>query len=198
MRAFQQESKETEDLIYLMDEFRNGAADALTDFVTGAKSAEDAFKDFFDSIADAITRMIAQRWMDQLFGQQGSTGAGTSGGGWLGAIMGAFTGSGSSSQGSFADLFGGAWGFAAGGMMPANSFAQVNERGFEMATVSGKDYMLTGAKPVQITPNHRLGGGPVQLSQQFVVAGRMDSRTADQMARQAATEGRRALTRNGA
>ena len=31
-----------------MDHFRDGAADALSEFVLGTKSAEDALKDFFD------------------------------------------------------------------------------------------------------------------------------------------------------
>lgn len=67
----------------------------------------------------------------------------------MGAVFGAlFGGAGGSSAGSMTDLFSGSWGFASGGMAPANGIFEVNERGFELATVGNKDYMLTGPNPV--------------------------------------------------
>ena len=93
-KAMDKEIAGMDQRIALMDTFRNEASNALTDFVTGAESAEEALKDFFDSMASAITKAISDQWMQQLFGTQGSTGAGTSGGGWLNAIVGALFGGG--------------------------------------------------------------------------------------------------------
>ena len=52
---------------------------------------------------------------------------------------------------------------------------------------------------LNITPNHRLGSGlaPVTVNQQLVVQGRMDSRTAAQIAQETTQAGRLALRRNG-
>lgn len=84
-----------------MDEFRRGAGDALSEFVLGTKSAEEALRDFFDSMHEYIIRAISQRWMDQLFGPQGSTGQGTAGGGifgnWFAALLGNGAGGGATS-----------------------------------------------------------------------------------------------------
>lgn len=169
--------------IELMDEFRGGLVDGLTDIVTGAKSAKEAFKDFFDDMAAKITRMIAEKWIEQAFGQMGTSGSGsgTSGGNWIGALFGAF--------------FGG--GKASGGPTFPNTLYEVNERGFEMASVGGRDYMLTGSKPVQITPNNRLGGGTSNLNQTFVVQGTPDRRTREQMARDSGRAARRGMSRTG-
>src|SRR5690606_14017186 len=110
------------------------------------------WRDFLDDLTAQLNRWAANGIVDQLFGKQGTTGQGTAGGGWLSALF----GSSGSSQGSIMDLFSGAWGFADGGTMAGNSFARVNERGFEMATVGGNDYLLTGNRPVKITPHERL------------------------------------------
>lgn len=79
--------------------------------------------------------MIADRWIEKIFGQQGSAGLGSSGGELLGGILGAFFGPNIT-------------GFASGGWAPANGLFEINERGFEIATVGNKDYMLTGPSPV--------------------------------------------------
>ena len=46
--------------VRFLDELRYSAVDTLTDIVTGAKSAKDALKDFFDNLAAMVTRMIAE------------------------------------------------------------------------------------------------------------------------------------------
>lgn len=74
----------------IMDGFRRGAVDTLSDIVTGAASAKDAMRSFFDGLAEQVTRMIAQRWIDQLFGAPGTSGAGTGGGNLIGSILGMF------------------------------------------------------------------------------------------------------------
>ena len=68
-----------------------------------------------------VTRMIAERWIQQLFGATGTTGSSTTGGNFFGSLIGA--------------LFGG--GKAAGGWAMPNTMYEVNERGFEMASVGG-------------------------------------------------------------
>lgn len=93
-KAMDEQEKRLGIQIDAMDAFRDGAADALTDFVTGTKSAEDALKDFADSMAQMVTRAIADQWMQKLFGAQGSSGGGTSGGNWLGSLIGSLFGSG--------------------------------------------------------------------------------------------------------
>jgi hypothetical protein len=180
--ALHEEAKAISRQVELMDTFRTEASNALADVVSGTKSLSDAFKDMFDNIADRITQMIADRWIEQLFGEMGSTGGGTSGGGWIAAIAG---------------LFGG--GKASGGWTSPNTMYEVNERGFEMASVRGRDYMLTGSSPVHITPNHQIAGagGGVSLNQTFVVQGTPDRRTREQMARESGREAARGIARTG-
>jgi hypothetical protein len=166
--------------VRFLDEFRYSAVDALTDIVTGAKSAKDALKDFFDNLAAMVTRMIAERWIESLFGKPGTTGANTSGGNFFGSLIGM--------------LFGG--GKASGGWAMPNTMYEVNERGFEMASVGGRDYLLTGDSPVNITPNHMLGGSGMTQVNNFNYAAPYDQRTAQQTAQRVAFETRRASSRN--
>jgi len=166
--------------VRFLDELRYSAVDTLTDIVTGAKSAKDALKDFFDNLAAMVTRMIAERWIQQLFGSPGTTGANTSGGNFFGSLIGM--------------LFGG--GKASGGWAMPNTMYQVNERGFEMASVGGRDYLLTGDSPVNITPNHMLGGSGMTQVNNFNYAAPYDQRTAQQTAQRVAFETRRASSRN--
>jgi len=162
-----------------MDQVRGQFSDFFTDTITGAKSVGDAFKDMADNIAGIITRMIADQWVEQLFGGFGTSGAGTTGGGWMSALAG---------------LFGG--GRANGGWAQANTMYEVNERGLEMATVRGRDYLLTGKNPVEITPNHRLAsGGGITSNNSFYLAAPTDKRTQQQIAARTAFELKRAAAR---
>ncbi|HVI59325.1 MAG TPA: hypothetical protein VM619_10730 [Luteimonas sp.] len=188
----QQEAMQNEDLIRGMDNARAVAYDFLMDL---PRKGKGAWQDFLDNLTDMLDRWAAKGIVDQLFGPQGTTGQGTTGGGWLSSLIGAFAGSGSS-QGSLIDLFSGGWGFADGGTMAANSFARVNERGFEMATVGGNDYLLTGNRPVKITSHERLGGGGVTQNVTFNVQGVIDRRTKDQIANDMLKQGVRANQRN--
>ena len=171
-------------------EVQHDLSDSIYDFVTGAKSAKDAVKDFFDSVAQYITRMIADKWAEKIAGMFSGASSGSSGGGSLwGEILGAFFSSGS---------IGVTPGAASGGWRPGNSMFEVNERGFEMASVGGRDYMLTGSSPVQITPNHALPrAGATGLTQNFYLPGPADLRTRTQLAQQTAVAGRTAMARNG-
>lgn len=204
-KAFEKEAEAMQATVNLMDDFRFAASDALTDFVTGAKSAKDALKDFFDSVAEQITRAIAEKWVAQLFGQAGTTGQGTQGGGWLNAIMGLFTGSaGASSAGGVADLFAsGSFGyFDKGGYTGAAGASDVT--GF----VHGKEFVIDAANTRRLGVDYlghlNNGGQPAiasrgPVSQTFVtnVQGRLDRKTEDQLARKQGREARRAMSRTG-
>ena len=160
--------------ISLMDGFRDSASDALSSVVMGTNSVKEAFADMVNNIANQITRMIANRWIEQLFGESGTTGAGSSGG-LVKAIAGIFAG-----------------GRANGGWAPSNSIVEVNERGLEMATVRGRQYMLTGESPVQVTPNHALPSGAGPQVNNFNFARPESPKTQTQIAARLSYEQRRA------
>lgn len=128
-----------EQQIDLMDTFRSESSNALASVISGTKSLKDAFLDMLTAISDRITQIISDRLIEQLFGQMGTTQTG-SGGGWIASL--------------FGGLFG--QGRANGGWAQPWNITPVNERGIEMATVRGRDYLLTGNSPAQITPNHQL------------------------------------------
>jgi hypothetical protein len=160
-KALQQQRDAMEDQIELMD----GARDAGREFFDSMRDGEGivkSLKDAFGSFADALYDWATNSLIEGLFGKQGQP-AGGSSGGWINSLIGAFSSTGNS-QGSLMDLFSGSWGFANGGNMSPYSIAPVNERGFEMASIGGRDYMLTGPNSVRITPNHMLGGGGMTIN----------------------------------
>lgn len=168
----------------LQAEVEYGLADAIYDVASGAKSAGDAIKDFFDDLAKYILRMITENWAKQIAGLFTNTGGGGNAGtgtNWFAALAGALLGGGKASGGT-------AW---------PNSMYQVNERGFEMATVGGNDYMLTGSQPVKITPNHQLQGGGLVQNIQFNVQGRVSDETRSQAAAKVAYATQLVTARNG-
>ncbi len=168
------------EVVRTLDTIRRAGTDAFTDFVTGAKSAKDAFRDFMDSIAQMITRAIAEQWMTKLFGQFGTSGAGTSGGGFLASLLGG--------------LFGG--GRAIGGPVSGGRVYQVNERGApEIYTAGGKQFLLA-PRDGRVTPATAAAGGRMsQINQTFVVNGTPDRMTRQQMLRAAGAETSRAVRR---
>lgn len=165
--------------VSFVDDLRSEFQGFFSDVISGNKSIKDSFSDMLESIGNMIANRIAQNWVDQLFGQSGQSGGGQFGN-WLSGL---------------ASIFGG--GKAGGGWAAANTVYEVNERGLEMASVNGRDYLLTGDKPVHITPNNRLAGGGVTLNQNVVIAGRPDRRTPEQMARETGREAQRGLARTG-
>lgn len=175
---------ETVDLLYeqgeavraqieVMDAFRYEMGGALADVISGTKSLKDAFLDMLDSISRRISQIISDRLIEQMFGQMGTTSTGSSGG-WLAAL---------------GSLFGG--GKASGGWAKPNTIYEVNERGLEMATVGGRDYMLTGNQPVHVTPNHRLGTGGSNVTNNFAFSAPTSPKTQTQMAARVGYELRR-------
>lgn len=187
--AFAQEAEAKQRSIDLMDDFRRGFSDALTDFVTGAKSAKEAFKDLFDGIAQQITRAIAQHWADQLFGAQGTSGGGSAGG-WFQSILGALFSSGGNGAGagaasgssSFLSWMGG--GYANGGYTgdgPRNGVAGVVHYGEVVVPAKVVDDIRTGRSP-------QLRSGSSVIQQTIVVQGVMRDHTPLQIAQASARE----------
>lgn len=166
-------------------ELNKNIADSLYDVVSGAESAGDAVKGFMDELNAQILRNITQDWADALTDMfKGfANGSGGGAGSWWGSLMGAFG-------------FGG--GMANGGTAQPWSIHEVNERGIEMATVRGRQYLLTGSAPVEVTPHRELvsaGGGGVTVN--FNGYGRPDRRTAQQAAADVGVAAQRSLARNG-
>ncbi len=157
----------------LMDDMRGEFRNFFEDIISGAESVGDAFKNLINGIADAITRFVSQRLVEQLFGGFGTLQGGSTG--WLSAIAG---------------LFGGRR--ASGGWTSPNTMYEVNERGIEMATVRGRDYLLTGNSPVEITPNHRLGFGGASIVNNFAFSAPTSPKTQSQVAARVGYEIRRA------
>lgn len=149
--------------------FTDSFSSAFSDFVTGAKSASDAFKAFADSVVSQIARIAAQNIANDIFGSAG-TGGGNSG---------VFSGIGS----FFADLFGGAR--AGGGNVDYNKAYMVGENGPEM--------FLPGSSGT-IIPNGSIGSNVVHIHQNFT--GQQDPRTMSQGARDAGVAVQRAMARN--
>ncbi|KRD71452.1 phage tail tape measure protein [Lysobacter sp. Root96] len=167
-----------EKAISMMDEFRSSAADALTSIVTDFDNALDHAKDFFDGIAEMITRAIAERWMEQLFGSQGQAG-----GGQFGDALGGFLG--------FLG-FGGAR--AGGGDVWPNSAFLVGEEGPELFVPRTAGAIL----PAELTAERRNGTARmVQQTFNQVINGPMTRRTAEMAARENGRNARRGLARTG-
>ena len=177
MADYQRLNEQMQEQISFMDEFRVGMSDALVDLVTGAKSAKEAFADFFDDMAAKITRMIAERWIEQLFGKQSSSGGGTQGGDWIGMI--------------FQGLFGGAR--ASGGPVDANKAYLVGERGPELIVPRTAGLVLNAQQTAAASAGS--GSGFNQVNQ-FHFAAPTDPRTQIQVAARVGFETRRAQRRN--
>lgn len=192
MRLMQEEAERTKSAF--VDAFRYEATDALTDFVTGAKSAKEAATDFFDNMAEMITRMIAEQWMQQLFGGFGTTGAGTKGGDWLGQLFGLFSGG----------WAGGGFGYASGGFTGAgskNEVAGLVHRGEYVINADAVnslpraylDSLNRGKVPATPAQNY----GPPVVHQVIQVQGVVDNRTSQQIARESGRSIATAIRRNG-
>lgn len=123
--------------------FEDAFGSAFADFITGTKTAKEAFQDFAKSVVSEIAKLAAQQLAKQLFGGLFSSGGSSGSGGWLSSIIG---------------LFGG--GKASGGPVAPNTLYRVNERGPEMfQAANGEQFLMTGTQGGSITPNHMLGGG---------------------------------------
>jgi hypothetical protein len=175
--ALHEQAKQMAASIEIQDEWRSGLSDAITDFVTGAKSLKESFADFFDDFAAKITRMIAEKWIEKLFGETGSNGGGSAGNGWAGIISSLF------------GAFGG--GKASGGSVAPGKFYEVGEGDRpEMLMMRGRQYMIPGNHGTVVPIRGNAGGG-VSQNLNFYYAAPPSPQTQQQTADRVAFEVRR-------
>lgn len=126
--------------------FSDAASSAFGDFISGTKSAKDAFRGFIDDVFSQITRMVSQNLFQKLFG--GMMGGDSGGGFNFGSLL--------------SGLFGG--GRASGGPVAPNTLYRVNEQGPELfKAANGEQFLMTGTQGGSITPNGALRGGGGQV-----------------------------------
>lgn len=159
------------------DGVQRNLSDTLYDAITGAKSLKDAVMDFFDELNRQILRAITDQWAQQIAGA--FTGAGAQGGaqggnGWVAGIA-----------NFFGSLIGGAR--ADGGPVTAGVPYLVGERGPEL---------FVAPRSGSIIPNDQMGMGVRQVNN-FVVQGRIDRRSQEQIAADVGRKSSIALRRNG-
>ena len=142
-----------------------GMEDALVTFVTTGKLS---FTSLANSIVADITRIIIKQQMSNALGVGGSGG----GGGLMGLIgagLSMFGGNSAvasvastmpgDSLDNFISLKGLAGGRAKGGQVNQGSLYEVNEKGPELLTVGGRDFLMMGQQGGRVTPNDQLASG---------------------------------------
>lgn len=169
--------KQTEDLV--SNAFK-GMEDALVNFVMTGKLS---FSDFARSVIAEIARIQAKQMLSGIFGG-GSSGSGigsliSAGLSFMGGAGGsAASYSAASTASAWSSSLGGGIGLrmpmANGGYAAPNTIGEVNERGPELLSVGGKDFLLTGNQGGSITPNEKLGGS-MQIT--YAPQIQIDSRT---------------------
>lgn len=122
--------------------FQDSFGTFFNDVISGTKGIKDAFKDMVGSIEQMISKLVAQKLTEQIFG------GGSSGGGLLGGLMGGSSG-GSSGGGLFNNI--GGWvsslfGMATGGFMQAGNPYKVGEGGTELFIPSTSGYMMNASR----------------------------------------------------
>lgn len=154
-----------EEVKKLEESLSDGLGDALGDVITGAKSAQDAFKAFVGEALQGIIKLIFK--MEELNNKQINLGGGggSSGGGILGGIfkfLSNLNSSGSPLSDEIAMIGDIAGAKAKGGPVMGGRTYLVGEKGPEL---------FTAPKSGQIVPNHQLGGGGgVTVNQTFQIS----------------------------
>lgn len=154
------------------DGVQRNLSDSLYDAISGAESLTDAVKGFFEELNRQILRAITDQWAEQIAGaftQSGNSGQG----GWMAGIA-----------NFFGSLIGGAR--ANGGPVTAGVPYLVGERGPEL---------FVAPQSGSIVPNNKMGMGLTQVNN-FMVQGRIDRRTEDQLASDVGRKSSTALRRN--
>lgn len=177
IKAQEDLKKATEETNEFLEQANRNVQDIL------ASSIENNFRDGFKGILrdfeSMLTKMAAQAIAAQI-GQKLFGGAGMgSGGGLLGGFLGS--------------LFGG--GKASGGPVLAGHMYEVNERGPEMLSMDGRDYLMMGRQSGQVIPNERITTSPRPVNQIINVTGSVSQRSARQLALEAAQAQRIAAMR---
>lgn len=179
-------NKQAEDVAALKGAFGSAFDNSFADFVTGTKSAKDAFKSFTSSLEQDLARIAAKKlrealW-DSIFGSSSGSG-GTSIGGLLSKLFGGSSGGedpGWTPDDTFVE---GAFpGYAQGTAFAPGGLAWVGEHGRELVNLP---------RGAQVIPNHMLtarradsGGGGITVHQtvQFIHSGPVDRHSQKQLA----------------
>lgn len=154
--------------------------DAFASILDGSRSAKDAFGDFADSILRDLSRIAAQKLASQIFGSVGS------------------------SQGSLFDLFSGSgFGFSSGGYTGSGNkyeAAGIVHKGeyvlnSDATRMLGTGYLdrLNSGRAAPESPAKR---GDFNQAVNFVINGKIDQRTQEQIAFKSGRAARRAMSRN--
>lgn len=158
----------------LTDTFQNGFESAFGDFITGTKSASDAFRSFGASVIAEIGKIIAKQAALALFGG-GKAGGGILGGlGLISSIGGLFTGTPGASNITPVPT----GGLATGGAARAGNLYEVAERGPELLETGGKQFLMMGKQNGLVKPNSSMKAGSEAPTQYTIVnntTGRIDS-----------------------
>jgi len=183
--------KQVQDVAGGMERAFGNAFSSLEDSVAGFLSTgKMSISSFATSVVNDINRMIAKTYITGPLAAmvQGGMSSGSGIGGFIGNL--------------FGNMFGGggqglAWSYAKanGGWAPPNSLQQVNERGPELLSMGGKQYLMTGDKGGMVTPNEGRGG--ITQHNHFHVTGPIDRRTQTQLAANVGMMTQHALRRNG-
>jgi len=179
-------------------QFTADTSTALTSSITtsllkGGKEGGQKLRNYLqEALLERPLTVIVKGMMDNLLGGVGSGIMSTLGGsmakGDIGGVFSSLLGGSSfqssmvSSSVAMAEETNAAYnllsltGLASGGSVNPRSVYEVNERGTELLSMGGRDYLMTGANSGVITPADKLGGvGGVTISQNLVV--NIDSRS---------------------
>ena len=179
--------QEARERIQFDDDIRRGFEDTFASIIDGSKSAKDALADLGSYITSLIAQRLSEQLVDSLFGKPGKPGTPLGSGGGGGGIGDLFSS-------ALSALFGG--GRAAGGWVSPGKMYEVAENGPELLRVGNRQFLLPTATGGMVTPNSRMGRGG-SVTQNITVAGRMDNRTASQLAAEASRAQRRVTARFG-
>ena len=176
--------QEARERIQFGDDIRSGFEDTFASIIDGSKSDKDAFADLGSYITQMIAQRLGAQLVESLLGPSGTELGGGGGGGGIGGLL-------SSALGA---LFGG--GRAAGGWVSPGKMYEVAENGPELLRVGNRQFLLPTATGGMVTPNSRMGRGG-SVTQNISVTGRVDARTASQLAAEASRAQRRVSARFG-
>lgn len=160
--------------------------DGATQFLNTGKINISSFA---TSVVNDINRMIVKSYITGPLAAmvQGGMSSGSGAGGFIGSLFGKIFGGGPPIVSSYPK--------ANGGWAPPNSLQEVNERGPELLSMGGRQYLMTGDKGGMVSPNEGRGG--ITQHNHFHVTGPIDRRTQTQLAANVGMVTQHALRRNG-
>lgn len=172
---------EARERIQFSDDLRRGFSDAFASIIDGTRSAKDALEDLGGYITSLVARRLSDQLVESLFGPLGSPMGGGGGGNFFTNLLGS--------------LFGG--GRAAGGFVSPGKLYEVAENGPELLRIGNRQFLLPTATGGMVQANASAGGGSTVV-QNINVTGRVDARTASQLAAESGRAQRRVAARFGA